>query len=84
MPFKVTRKSGGDNQLPIAHTCFFQVPCVRPRMVLSWWFVMCTVGLLCCLLCCLQIELPEYSTDEIARSRIIAAANFGLGGFLIA
>jgi hypothetical protein len=25
MPFKITRKGGGDNQLPIAHTCFFQV-----------------------------------------------------------
>ena len=24
-PFKLTKKSGGDNQLPIAHTCFFQV-----------------------------------------------------------
>ena len=53
-PFKITRRGGGDNQLPIAHTCFF------------------------------QIELPEYSTDDIARSRLIAAANFGLGGFLIA
>ncbi len=31
-----------------------------------------------------QIELPDYSTDDIMRRRLISAANFGLGGFLIA
>ena len=29
-PFKLTKKNGGDAQLPIAHTCFFQV-CVGVR-----------------------------------------------------
>ena len=54
-PFKLTCKhSGGDNALPIAHTCFF------------------------------QLELPQYTTDEVLKRRLLAAAHFGLGGFLIA
>jgi hypothetical protein len=31
-----------------------------------------------------QIELPEYSTEDIMRKRIIAACTYGIGGFLIA
>jgi hypothetical protein len=31
-----------------------------------------------------QIELPEYSTEEIMRKRVLTACNFGIGGFLIA
>ena len=33
---------------------------------------------------CVQIELPEYSTEDIMRKRIIAAITYGNGGFLIA
>jgi hypothetical protein len=41
-PFKLTKKSGGDNQLPIAHTCFFQVGeglHFNVVVVLSWLVV---------------------------------------------
>lgn len=31
-----------------------------------------------------QIELPEYSSDDIMRSRLLAAVHYGMGGFLIA
>ena len=41
-------------QLPLGHTCFFQV------------------------------EVPEYSTVEIARQRLLVAINFGIGEFMVA
>jgi len=34
--------------------------------------------------CFFQIELPCYSTDDIMRTRILAAINFGMGEFLVA
>lgn len=78
VPFKLTRHHGGDSSLPIAHTwygcCSGHVPrlclvCLRPVMTLHSFF---------------QVEVPNYSSDEIMRSRLLAAAHFGLGGFLIA
>ena len=54
-PFKLTRRGGGDSELPVAHSCFFNV------------------------------EMPEYSTDELALQRLRIAVHFGSGGeFLIA
>jgi len=53
-PFRISRRAGGDDQLPISHSCFF------------------------------HIELPSYSTLEIARRRLLAAIHFGLDAYLIA
>ena len=52
-PFKISPKTGGDEKLPIAHTCFF------------------------------QIELPEYSSEEVMRRRLLTAINYSGGEFLI-
>lgn len=52
-PFRITKRQGGDRQLPVGHTCFF------------------------------QIELPSYSSVEIARKRLLTAITYGLDGFLL-
>jgi len=50
--FKIQRCSGGDDLLPVTHTCFF------------------------------SIELPEYSSEEMCRKRLITAINYGAAGVL--
>ena len=51
--FKLNYKDVGDDMLPVAHTCFF------------------------------QLDLPQYSTDEIMRERLLVAIHFGAGEFLL-
>lgn len=53
MPFKLTKNNRGDEALPLAHACFF------------------------------QMELPQYSSDDIMRRRLLAAINYGGGEFEI-
>ena len=52
-PFKLTYKNAGDNMLPIAHTCFF------------------------------QLELPQYSSKQIMRERLLVAIHYGASGEFI-
>ena len=51
--FKLTYKNAGDEMLPIAHTCFF------------------------------QLELPQYSTDQIMKERLLVTFNYGSSGEFI-
>ncbi|CAE7917480.1 UPL2, partial [Symbiodinium sp. KB8] len=53
-PFKLTKRGGGDDQLPLAHTCFN------------------------------QLELPDYSSEEVMKQRLLTAINFGMDAFLMA
>jgi hypothetical protein len=48
----ITRLSGGDAGLPMAHTCFN------------------------------TIDLPEFSTDDVMRNRLLIAIHYGIGGIL--
>jgi hypothetical protein len=81
-PFKLTKKNGGDNQLPLAHTWCAPRSLSRrlshhpspplppsPRMPALSFF---------------QIELPCYSSEEVMRRRVLAAVHYGMGEFLMA
>lgn len=43
----------GDDMLPLAHTCFF------------------------------ELELPQYSTDQIMRERLLIAIHYGASEFML-
>ena len=52
-PFKLVARNYGDDMLPLAHTCFF------------------------------ELELPQYSTDQIMRERLLIAIHYGASEFML-
>ena len=66
-PFKLTKKNGGDGQLPIAHTwCAHSA--YAPHVICGFGFSF------------FQIELPSYSSDEVMRKNLLIAIHYGTGG----
>ena len=51
--FKLVARNYGDDMLPLAHTCFF------------------------------ELELPQYSTDQIMRERLLIAIHYGASEFML-